>query len=324
MRYFFILNPGSKSGSSRGLFDKIFNILDKEKITYHHVITNSLEDAYTFSKDANLKGYDVIVAVGGDGTINRVLRGFFKEDGKRISKARMGVVYTGTSPDFCKSYGIPTDVDNAVKVIIENRSTIIQVGKITLAKKFMPQYNGKGVEYGDQFDVRYFACCANIGLGAALARTANSGIRGVLGDYLGTFTALLKTLFRYSPSDFYGIVDGERETLKKVHNISIGRTYYIASGIKVKHDLKENYGVFYRLTVKNMNLWNCLKIIKRVYSGKIIKNDNVTTLDYIRKIEILGNNINPEVEFDGDPGGFLPCSIEMAEEGLNLICGTEV
>jgi diacylglycerol kinase family enzyme len=320
MRYFFILNPGSKAGSSRRLFDKIFNILDKAEIKYDYRITASLEDAYSFSKTANTNGYDVIAAVGGDGTINRVLSGFFESDGTRVSNAKMGVVYTGTSPDFCKSYGIPTDVEKAVKVLIENSSRRIHVGKIVLARSFSKDYERKPVGYGQTFNTRYFACCANIGLGAALARRANSGVRGIVGDYAGTFIALLKTLFCYRPCDFQVIVDGKHERLQRVHNISIGRTFYIASGIKVKNDIKQNDGRFYRLTVKNMGLCNCLSTIYKVYSGKQIKDDGILALDYIKKIEILGNNNNPEVEFDGDPGGFLPCSIEIADSSLELIC----
>ncbi|HDS09916.1 MAG TPA: diacylglycerol kinase, partial [Firmicutes bacterium] len=107
LKYYFIMNPGSRGGSSRRKFKKVFEILDKEKISYQHTITTSLQEIYDLSRKANSDGYDVIAAVGGDGTINEVISGFFKEGGTRISKAKLGVIYTGTSPDFCRSYGIP-------------------------------------------------------------------------------------------------------------------------------------------------------------------------------------------------------------------------
>ncbi len=319
MKCFFILNPGSKGGASKKLFERIFKLLDKAKVDYKYKITVSLGDAFIYSKTANVEGYDVIVAVGGDGTINGVLSGFYNDDGSRISKGKMGVIYTGTSPDFCKSYGIPTDVENAVKILLQNKSQKIQVGKIVLAKEYMKEYEDKFVDHSDKFKTCYFACCANIGLGAQLARRANSGIRSVLGDYLGTFSALIKTLFCYKPSDFYVIADGKREKIERAHNISIGRSFYIASGIKVKNTLKQGDGLLYRLCVKNMGLKNCFSVVKKIYSGKEIVNNDILDLDYTKTIEICGNNINPEVEFDGDPAGFLPCSIEVAADGLDVV-----
>jgi len=320
MRCFFVLNPGSKGGTSKKLFDRIFELLDKEKVSYDYKITNSLEDAFIFSKNANAKAYDVIVAVGGDGTINRVLSGFYNDDGSRISNGKMGVIYTGTSPDFCKSYGIPLDLEKAVDVILDNKSRKIQIGKIVLAKEFLKEYEGKFVDHRDHFKTCYFACCANIGLGAMLARRANSGIRSVLGDYLGTFTALIKTLLCYKPCDFHVIYDGKCEKIENVHNISIGRSFYIASGIKVKNTLKQRDGLFYRLSVKNMGVRNSISVVKKIYGGNEIVNNGVLDLDYIKKIEICGNNINPEVEFDGDPAGFLPCIIEATNDGLDILC----
>ena len=85
-------------------------------------MTECLHDAYLLSKNANNEGYDVIVAVGGDGTINKVLNGFYDDQGKRISRSRFAVIYTGTSPDFCKSYGIPLDIERAVNFIIRGHS----------------------------------------------------------------------------------------------------------------------------------------------------------------------------------------------------------
>ncbi|MDQ2087526.1 diacylglycerol kinase family protein [Herbivorax sp. ANBcel31] len=320
MRCFFILNPGSKGGTSKKTFKKIFDLLDKSSINYHYKITNSLEDAFSFSKEANNKGYDVIVAVGGDGTINKVLSGFYNENGSRISKAKMGVIYTGTSPDFCKSYNIPIKLKKAVEVILDNKSKKIQIGKIVLAKKFMMEYEGQLVDYTSNFKTCYFACCANIGLGAQLARRANTGIRSFLGDYIGTFTALIKTFFSYKPCQFQMIADGKNEKIERVHNISIGRTFYIASGIKVKNKISQGDGLFYRLTVKNMRLKDFFLLIKKVYSGKEMVDNRFLTLDYIKKIEICGNKTNPEVEFDGDPAGFLPCTIEIADQQLDIVC----
>ena len=84
---------------------------------------------------SNKEGIDNIIAVGGDGTINKVLNGFYNENGKRISSSRFGVIHTGTSPDFCKSYNIPTNPMKAADLIIGQQTRSIPVGMIKAKKQ---------------------------------------------------------------------------------------------------------------------------------------------------------------------------------------------
>lgn len=321
MRYFFILNPGSKGGKSGKKFNKIFQLLDKNKIDYEFKATNSLEDAYDYSVYANKKGYDIVVAVGGDGTINRVLNGFYDDEGKRISNAKFAVIYTGTSPDFCKSYNIPIQLDKAVDTLLKNKSRRITIGRIVHHISYDETLDKKALNINDpKIIVSYFACCANVGVGPHIARSANSGIRKYIGDFFGTFISLIKTIIQYKPNDFTINFDGKIQTLKKVFSLSIGRTTYIASGIKVKNDLSFDDNSFYNLLVKNMGLLNLVGVFRKIYSGEQFENDSIISLQYAEHIEIYGNSQNSEIEFDGDPRGFLPCTIESAQDTLDLIC----
>ncbi len=285
MKYYLIMNPGSQGGRSEKEFKVIHNFLKQYDISYDYKITQSLEDAYTLSQNANKASYDVIIAVGGDGTINRVLNGFYRSDGTRISKAKFGVIYTGTSPDFCKSYHIPIKIEEAVKALKMYEIKEIGIGRIEFEN-----------------DVKFFACCVNIGLGASLANHANSGIRKLLGDYGGTFIALIRTLLRYKPID----VKLNGCIIKHVYNISIGKTFYIASGLKIKNELKSRDDRFYILTIQGQ----IIKFMWKLYQGREV------SLEYKKDITIEGTEL---VEFDGDEGGVLPCRITAADN-LDLIC----
>jgi len=315
MRYFLIMNPSSKGGKSRKLFNRIFEALDNRKIEYSYEITNSPDRAYELSKLAGMQNFDVIVAVGGDGTINRVLNGLFDSSGKRISKSRFGVIYTGTSPDFCKSYGIPISLDGAINTLINMHEKEIQIGKIVFSKSDHKGYDQK-TEQMTEKTTQYFACCANIGIGAQVARIANSGIRKYLGDYGGTFIALIRSLISYRPASFKVSIDGVAHRFDRVCNIFIGKTYYVASGLKVRNELECLDDRFYCLVVQNINLINLFGILNAIYTGKQIKNSKAAKLLYGKNIEISGMS---EIEFDGDPAGFLPCSIEMATDTIRLI-----
>lgn len=316
---FLIMNPSSHSGRSGRAFKKIFELLDNSGVNYQYRITESIEDAYNSSVEANKSYYNAIIAVGGDGTINAVLSGFYEASGKRISKAKFGVIYTGTSPDFCKSYNIPTDLSRAIEVIITEHSEKILIGKVTLSLQNDRNFHRKSIRDNPRAITRFFGCCANIGLGASLARKANNGIRRYLGDFAGTFLALASILQTFKPSDQELIIDRKMVTVPGLYNISIGRTRYIASGIKVEHNLGGSDRRFYYLSVKNLRIANIPSLLRKVYSGKPIKNTRYLELGYCREIEFPGNYNNPEVEFDGDPAGFLPCRIEIAEDPVDLL-----
>jgi diacylglycerol kinase family enzyme len=312
------MNPGSRGGLSRKSFKTIFSLLDEAKIPYHYQITSSLQDAYEFSVSANQNSTKTIIAVGGDGTINQVINGFYDEQGQKYSDSRLGIIYTGTSPDFCKSYNIPANIYKAIAVIKKDKLRKIQLGKIQISAKNLKSVNGKDLTFSQNTITRVFGCCANIGLGAMLARQANSGIRKYLGDFTGSFLSLLNTLVKYNPGDFTIIKDGEKFTAKNIYNLSIGRTKYIASGIKVSNKLEDGDGKLYCLQVSNLGVFNTPALIKKIYSGKSFSNNNYLSLSYCQSIEIYGNYNNPDVEFDGDPRGFLPCRIEVAPDSLEV------
>jgi diacylglycerol kinase family enzyme len=319
MKYFFILNPGSRGGRSRHSFARVLDTARQRRVNFDFGLTRDLNHAYNLSRWANQSGYQVIVAVGGDGTINKVLNGFYDETGKMVSGASLGVLHTGTSPDFCKSHAIPYRLDRALDTLFCGSTKKIQVVKITLAQQFDPSFEGKPISDNPIFQTRYFACCANIGLGAAIARSANDGIRKRVGDLCGTFISLLRSLARYEQSTFSIIRDGYEQTVHDLVNLSIGKTFHIASGIKVRNELQEKDRRCYCLTIRDLRTADLLPCLWSLYGGKPIENKRYARLEYCTSVQILGNNQCPEVEFDGDPQGFLPCRIETAADQLDLI-----
>lgn len=307
MAYFFIINPGSRHKRAASFVPKLFTELSKRKIGFDYRVTNSLEDAYQYSKTANENGAEVVVAVGGDGTINRVTNGFYDGNGKRISSAKLGVIHTGTSPDFCRSYGIPTKPALALETLLHGYSKEISVARIEY-------YTQTG-----ESRVGYFTCCASFGLGAQVARYANAGIRKYVGDTLGTFTSILVSLFSYQPSDLIVIRDGNKELVTRNFNTFIGKTSFIASGMKVEHQLADDDLRMYMLSLNRLNFRNIVPALRTIYSGKAIHTNDYISFTYAHTVDVLGGKTNDEVEFDGDPQGFLPCRISIAQDKLELI-----
>jgi diacylglycerol kinase family enzyme len=281
--------------------------MTKSGATFDFRHTISLDDARILSRQASLGGYKTVVAVGGDGTINAVVNGLFTPDGHRLSEAKFGVIYTGTSPDFNRTYNIPVQIDEAVGTILNGKDLMIPVGRIAF-----------GLPNSVAERVRYFVCCANIGLGALLARQANSGIRRKLGDFCGTLLSLIGLLIRFKTFPVICTENGSEVRLEKLTNLSVGITPYIASGIRVPVQFTDREQEFYRMIVHHLNLFRLIPLLRKVYRGKPFENGNYLSLDYSKQVQ-LSSTVPVEVEADGDPVGFLPCGISFAPYNLPLI-----
>lgn len=277
---FLVMNPASRGGAGKRMFGQIHREMKAWGISYRYAVTSGMEEAELFARHAVRSGYDVVVAVGGDGTINRVINSFYDNDGNKLSNARLGVIYTGTSPDFCLSYGLPIrDIPGAVRALGKGETKEIGIGRLRFADG----------------SLRHFACCANIGIGPLLAGAANSGIRGRIGDKAGTFLSLLRCLKGYKPASL--TVNGQR--IPHVYNLSVGKTRYVASGLKIDSDLRPLDRRFYLLCIRG----SILRSVVSLYRGARLP------LRYGERIRIGGD---AEVEFDGDAWGRLPVTVSNA------------
>jgi diacylglycerol kinase family enzyme len=307
MKYFLIINPRSGSGRSRKKSARMLDGFRQTGLNFDHVFASSYQSVRAQSEYANRKGYDAVIAVGGDGTVNAAINGFYDAGGKRISTACFGVLYTGTSPDFCKSYGIPLDEKDAVQTLVHRNTRRIRLGRIAFR-------NATGMEIDE---TRVFACCANIGLGAGVASMSNR-IRKYTGDFAGTLIAILGNLVSHGSFKMTATIDGITSEITRIVNISAGRTKYIASGIRVSDGMQDVDGRLYLLTAKNVSVRVLPKLLYQVYTGKFTSPE---ILEFrfmnIATFQSTGGSVG--VEFDGDAAGCLPCSIDMAPDPLDLI-----
>jgi diacylglycerol kinase family enzyme len=155
-----------------------------------------------------------------------------------------------------------------------------------------------------------------------LARAANGGIRGILGDMLGSFIALLYVLGRYRPSDFAVRCDESERVHRQVINIAIGRTRYIASGMKVDRTLDMQDAGLHVLIIKNLTPTRIPRVLSQLYRGDIRSDCESVFLTRGKHVTLFAGRRETELEFDGDPRGQLPCTITAAEPldiiGANL------
>ena len=154
-----IANPGAgKPEETPKQLEQATRFLQKQGIKVNVALAKPKEEATPLAKQAVQDGYDMVIAMGGDGTLEAVLRGMVGR------KTPMGIIPTGTQNNIAKSLGIPTDLEEACTLIASKHIRKIDVGRVKVK-------NGKKL---------FFFELTAIGLVAALYPEANKLQEGKL------------------------------------------------------------------------------------------------------------------------------------------------
>ncbi len=296
-----IMNPGSRSGRGQRRWPQWQDLLRKAGMAIDPRITESMAHARDLADDA---AADTVVAVGGDGTINAVLDGLLQSE--RPDRP-MGILYAGTSPDFCRFHGIPTDPLDALHTLLHGRTRRVDAARITWT------------DAAGRTACGHFGCSANIGLGAAIARRAN-GLRRLLGDAPGTGLAALSAVLRAAPLPLRVQVDGgtPRE-VPRMNHLAILKNPALASGLKLSLPLQPDDGTLIVVALAGLSPFALLRLLPGFYTGRAVAHPALSQ-QRAHRVRVDGPP-GTEVEFDGDPHGFLPVTVEILPRALTLLGG---
>lgn len=296
-----LANPSSRSGRGKRLWPGWQRGLLKEGVFFSWHVTASAEECL-IAADC---GDQTVTAVGGDGTINLVLNGFLRSP--RPGQA-MGVLYSGTSPDFCRFHNIPVAAAEALRTLLRGKIRHVDLARICLR-------NRSGEETRE-----LFASSCNIGLGADTARFANHW-RRYLGDHCGTLWGLVNAMFRHKTFACTLRIDGETHEFPDANHIVILKNPYIASGLRFDCSLQPDDGLLLAVVVRGRSRWGLWKLLPALYRGNLLQAGGVFAR-VCRHVVVDCDSVR-EVEYDGDPKGFTPVEIAAVPKILPLICENE-
>src|SRR5471030_2928468 len=158
MRALLVANPNATAMSPRTR-DVIVSALGSE-LKVDVAETTSRGHAADLAEQARLDGFDLVVAIGGDGTVNEVVTGLLRA-GVGPDTPRLAVVPAGNANVFARALGLPAEAIEATGAVIERlrsgRERRIGLGRLTTA----------GLD-------RWFTFCAGFGLDAEIVREVES------------------------------------------------------------------------------------------------------------------------------------------------------
>lgn len=120
----FIVNPFSGIGKQKKIERLIKKNLNRKKFTYEVLYTDGPKHAIDLSNQAAEQGAEIIVAVGGDGSVNEVAQGMIG------TQAALAIIPTGSGNGFARTFNIPNDPAKAIQLINERHEKWVDTVKI--------------------------------------------------------------------------------------------------------------------------------------------------------------------------------------------------
>lgn len=289
-----VLNPAAGSADDPEELLKKLKALPSAEV---HVCAQP-GDARKVAAAAIESGVELIVAAGGDGTLNEVINGV----GENGSATRVALIPLGTGNDFARSIHLPEKVDDCLEVILAGRLREIDLVRVR------------------SDDVRYFVNVSAGGFSGLVDEKLTAEIKQTWGPlaYLRCAAAALPELKAYETQIAFD--DGPMERVS-LYNLVIGNGRFVAGGIPVTPEAVLDDGLLDIILIPEKPKTELALLVAQILMGKHLGSE---TLIYKRAAKVTVNS-QPGMWFnvDGELVGNEPAIFEVIPRGLQFIVGAE-
>ncbi|RKH18501.1 YegS/Rv2252/BmrU family lipid kinase [Corallococcus praedator] len=304
MKTFLVVNPRSANGQTGKRWVEISAQVGRVLGEFGHGFTSGGMDAARLARQAIDDGYECIVAVGGDGTLNEVTNGFFR-DGKVINpRAALGLVPRGTGGDFRRTFGWDLELTSALERLRTEKTEPFDVGRLDF------------IDNDGQPATRFFANIASFGVSAVVAREVNAGSKA-LGGHMSFMWGTVKGLVKYTERQVRLTLDDKPPETVSVTTVAVANGRYFGSGMFVAPDALTHDGLF------DITLWSNYKLSDFVLKSKGVYNGDHVTWKGTRRFQCRTLHAESEtgdvfLDVDGETPGRLPCTMTILPGAIRL------
>ncbi|MDY0095685.1 MAG: diacylglycerol kinase family lipid kinase, partial [Candidatus Vecturithrix sp.] len=301
-----IVNPTSGAGKAGKTWTTIQAALERELELITVVETRQKLDAVVLTRQALQSGAETIIAVGGDGTLNEVVNGFFKDGAPIQPSAKLAVLLRGTGSDFVKTCTLPKTIEELTQSIKNGISAPCDV-----VRTIVTPIPGEPSE-------RYFINVADVGIGGPVVDLVNKSSKRLGGKITFLLAGIRATLqsknFRMNVK-----LDGEILCEQRPHYFAaIANGRYFGGGIYIAPQARLNDGWFDVVLAGDFSLFEKIfKFLPHLYTGKIGELQKTRSLRGQR----LHISADPPIliEADGELIGQTDVLFEMLPSAIQMV-----
>jgi diacylglycerol kinase (ATP) len=285
-----ILNPSA--GKGRDLDDIVARMARLPDAEIR--LTNKPGSAARFAKTAVRKGRELIVAAGGDGTLNEVVNGI----GENSGAVRVGLIPLGTGNDFGRSIGVPPDVDAAIDLIRAGETRAVDLVRVT------------------SDEVRYFVNVSAGGFSGLVNEKLTAEMKKTWGPlaYLRSAAAALPELRAYRTTLAF---DNDESLMLELYNVVVANGRYVAGGMLIAPEAEIDDGLLDVILIPKRPAAELALVVAQMALGTHLSSGAIVS----RRTAKLTVNSKPGMWFnvDGELVGNEPARFEIVPRALNFI-----
>ena len=245
-----ILNPAAGHGNGARLLPSIETSLTRHALDYDLVCTDHPGHAIALTGQAVQDGVEMIVAAGGDGTLNEVVNGLMQARLTGRPLPVLGVLCAGRGNDFSGSIGIPEEIDLACGLLKTGQARLLDIGRVT---------------GGIHPEGRYFINCVGVGFDAV--GTIEAAKLPRWGGSLSFLIAILKTIFLYNHAPLATIEFGGQTLEQRSLMISIMNGRRLGGQFFMAPDSKPDDGLLDLCIAEQMSSFQILRLVPHFMHG---------------------------------------------------------
>lgn len=285
-----IYNPTS----GREIFKKhLPEVLEKLEIAGYEAschATTGAGDATKAAITAVERGYDIVIACGGDGTLNEVVAGISQCE----NRPKLGLIPMGTTNDFARAVHIPRDIDEALDIIIKGDSIPVDVGLVN--------------------DDKYFINIAAGGRITELTYEVPSKLKTLLGQ-LAYYLKAVEMIPSIKATHMKIKIDDE-EFDDKAMMFLCALTNSVGGFEKLAPDASINDGLFTVLILKECSIADFVRLVSLAIRGDHL-NDPSIIYRKARKVEVSTTE-TVHLNLDGEYGGDAPVTFQNLKQHIEV------
>ncbi|MGO2099599.1 diacylglycerol kinase [Vagococcus salmoninarum] len=296
-----IYNPTSGKELLKKNLPDVLDILERAGYEASAFATTAEPDsAQNEAKRVALAGFDLIVAGGGDGTINQVINGI----APLAKRPKMAILPGGTTNDYARALKVPRDnIVEAAKVILKNQTVKMDIGKA---------------------NETYFM---NIGAGGYLTELTYdvpSQLKSVFG-YLAYLVKGAEMLPRVKPINMRLVYD-QGEYIGKASMFFLGLTNSVGGFEKIAPNAQLDDGNFSLIIVKTANVVEILHLVAlMINGGKHVDDPRVIyTKTSSLFAETLDDGVRMMINLDGEYGGDAPMTFTNLHQHIEMFADLDM
>jgi YegS/Rv2252/BmrU family lipid kinase len=315
-----VVNPNSCSGLTGKNWDELYQkfkrIFGSEvKATFSERPGHGTEIARNLLR----KGFSRIVAIGGDGTINEVVNGFFEESsgihsGSRLKipspinpDAIMGIVPCGTRNVLVKSLDLPDGIVECCRNFVGGTPAKVDVIAVSTTDP----------ETSSRLPPRILLNAAEMGFPAELISRSKKIRSKVKSRTVSTVAAIVATMPGYESNLCEFFVDGRKKTMSMTMGV-VANGRFLGGGFRAAPDAKVDDGLMDLVVMKDSGSFKMLDELVNVKNGSYGEEDNIL-YSKARKLLIKPKEREVRVTVDGEPIGILPAAFQILPQALNVV-----